>query len=226
VSSRSARPSNAAGEGQLMARGLLVAFEGGEGTGKSTQARLLADRLGAVLTHEPGGTEVGARIRAVLLDPDTARLDARAEALLMAADRAQHAAEVLTPALAAGRPVVTDRYIGSSLAYQGHGRGLDLDAVAALSAFATGGLDADVVVLLVVAPAVRDARLADRPGVADRLEREDDDFHDRVETGFRALAAAAPERWVVVDGDGAVAEVAERVWAAVEPRLAAPALGA
>ncbi len=207
-------------------RAPLLAFEGGEGTGKSTQARLLAERLGAVLTNEPGGTEVGARVRAVLLDPDTTRLDARTEALLMAADRAQHAAEVLTPALAAGRPVVTDRYIGSSLAYQGYGRGLDLDAVATLSAFATGGLEADVVVLLVVPPAVRDARLADRPGLADRLEREDVDFHDRVEAGFRALAVAAPDRWVVVDGDGTVAEVTERVWAAVEPRLTAPPLEA
>jgi dTMP kinase len=195
----------------------LIAFEGGEGSGKSTQARLLAERLGdrAVLTHEPGATAVGARIRTLLLDPDGAALDPRGEALLMAADRAQHVAEVIAPALAAGKVVVTDRYTGSSLAYQGHGRGLGVDAVAALSHFATAGLDADVVVLLTVSPEARQARLAARADRLDRMEQEDDGFHDRVEAGYRALATADPERWVAVDGDGPVDEVAERVWAAV-----------
>jgi dTMP kinase len=201
---------------------VLIAFEGGEGTGKSTQARVLAERLGAdtVLTREPGATRVGAAIRALLLDadPGPAGLDPRAEALLMAADRAQHVAELIGPALAAGRPVVTDRYVGSSLAYQGHGRELGVEAVRALSAFATGGLDADVVVLLTVPPAVRAERLAARGVAADRLEREGGDFHDRVEAGFASLAAADP-RWVTVDGDGTVEVVAERVWAAVASRL-------
>lgn len=200
---------------------MLIAFEGGEGTGKSTQARLLAERLDAVLTREPGATSVGAAIRALLLDadPGAAGLDPRAEALLMAADRAQHVAEVVRPALAAGRVVVTDRYVGSSLAYQGHGRELGVEAVRALSTFATGGLDADVVVLLTVPPAVRAERLTARGVAADRLEREGHGFHERVEAGFRSLAAADAGRWLVVDGDGTVEAVAERVWAAVAPRL-------
>jgi dTMP kinase len=200
----------------------LIAFEGGEATGKSTQARLLAERLGegALLTREPGATAVGAAIRAVLLDAFDA-VDPRAEALLMAADRAQHVAEVVRPALAAGRIVVTDRYVGSSLAYQGHGRGLPLDEVAALSRFATGGLDADLVVLLTVPASVRDARLRARGESADRMERAGGAFHDRVEAGFLALAAADPDRWVVVDGDAPVEDVAARVWAAVEPHRGA-----
>jgi dTMP kinase len=202
---------------------VLIAFEGGEGTGKSTQARLLAKRIGegAVATREPGGTAVGVAIRSLLLEaePGPAGLDPRAEALLMAADRAQHVAEVIAPALAAGRVVVTDRYIGSSLAYQGHGRGLGLDAVAALSRFATGGIEADLVVWLRVPAAIRDARLATRARGADRLEREDPAFHDRVAAGFAAVAAADPGRWVTVDGDGDEHVVAARVWAAVAPRL-------
>ena len=201
---------------------MLIAFEGGEGTGKSTQARLLAARIGdgAIATHEPGGTAVGRAIRALLLDldPGPAGLDPRAEALLMAADRAQHVAEVIAPALAAGRIVVTDRYVGSSLAYQGRGRGLGMDAVAALSEFATVGVEADLVLWLRVSAAVRDARMAERGRAADRLEREDTSFHDRVDAGFAALAAADP-RWVLLDGEGDEHAVAERVWAVVAPRL-------
>jgi len=197
---------------------VLIAFEGGEGTGKSTQARLLAERLGAVLTFQPGATAIGAAIRRVLLDPATAGLDPRAEALLMAADRAQHVAEVIRPALDAGRVVVTDRYVDSSVAYQGYGRQLGAQAVAELSAFATGGLRADLVVLLRVPPAVRDERLATRGGL-DRLEQAGTAFHERVEAGFAALAAANPDRWVVLDGDAAVEVVAARVWDAVSPHL-------
>jgi dTMP kinase len=199
---------------------MLIAFEGGEATGKSTQARLLAERLGdgAVLTREPGATALGAAVRALLLDGVDA-VDARAEALLMAADRAQHVAEVVRPALDAGTVVVTDRYVGSSLAYQGHGRGLGVAAVAGLSTFATDGLDADLVVLLTVPAEVRAARLRERQGAGlDRLERAGDDFHERVEHGFLALAAADPDRWVVVDGDAPVDDVHERVWAAVSAR--------
>jgi dTMP kinase len=192
----------------------FVAFEGGEGTGKSTQARLLAARLDAVLTHEPGGTTVGLELRALALGGAYGEVDPRAEALVMAADRAQHVAEVIAPALAAGRNVVTDRYLYSSLAYQGYGRGLPLDGVRALSEFA-GAPEADVVVLLTVTPSVKAERLGRE---LDAIESAGDEFHTRVEEGFLALAAADPSRWVVVDGSGSVDDVAEVVWAAIEGR--------
>src|SRR4051812_45023852 len=135
----------------------FIAFEGGEGTGKSTQARLLAERLDAVLTHEPGGTTIGIELRGLALGGRYGELDARTEALVMAADRAQHVAEVIAPALAAGRHLVTARYSSPSLAYRGCGRGLPLGEVRALSTFA-GAPEADVVVLLTVPPEVRAAR--------------------------------------------------------------------
>lgn len=197
-------------------RGRLIAFEGGEGCGKSTQAALLARRLGALATREPGGTVVGERVRAILLDPTMAALDPRAEALLMAAARAQHVAEVVAPALAAGSDVVTDRYAHSSLAYQGHGRGLPLDDVRQLSEWATGGLWPDLVVLLDL-PA---EEAASRRGPPDRFEAEDDEFHRRVLAGFRSLAAEQPEVWRLVDGRGSVEEVAERVWRVVSAVVA------
>ena len=189
-------------------RGRLIVLEGGDACGKSTQAQLLAEALGAVVTHEPGATPVGRRIRAVVLDAALEALDPRAEALLLAADRAQHAAEVLRPALAAGRDVVSDRFTGSSLAYQGFGRGLDVGELRRLSAWATDGIEADLVILLDVPPDVAHSRQTTAP---DRLEAEEAGFHERVAEGFRALAAAEPERWAVVDGTGSVEEVAARV---------------
>jgi dTMP kinase len=196
--------------------GRLIAFEGGDGCGKSTQARLLAERLGALLTREPGGTSVGERVRAVLLDPTVEHLDPRAEALLMAAARAQHVAEVIRPALQDGRDVVTDRYSHSSIAYQGYGRGLDLDEVRRLSDWATEGLWPDLVVFLEVSPETAAVRVSADP---DRLEAAGSDFHQRVGTGFRALAQAEPERFRVLDGEGSVDEVAERVWRVVVAAL-------
>jgi dTMP kinase len=203
-------------------RGALVAFEGGEGSGKSTQARLLAERIGAVLTREPGATAVGAAIRRLVLDPGppaaggaTAELAPRAEALLMAADRAQHVAEVIEPALSAGRWVVTDRYLYSTLAYQGGGRGLDPDDLRALARFAAAP-EADAVVLLTVPLPLRTERLG---GVLDRIEQAGEAFHQRVESTFGALAAADPERWLVVDGAHPVETVAAAVWAGLIARL-------
>jgi dTMP kinase len=202
-------------------RGRFIVFEGGEGSGKSTQAALLAGRLGAVLTREPGGTGVGARIRAIVLDDPgevAAPVDIRAEALLMAADRAQHVAEVIRPALERGDCVVSDRFTGSTLAYQGYARGLDVAELARISAWATGGLEPDVVVLLEVPPTVAAARM-DR--AFDRMEAAGPDFHRRVAEGYRIVAAADP-RWVVVDGSGSVDEVAARVAAAVAGAMAVP----
>jgi dTMP kinase len=196
--------------------GRFIAFEGGEASGKSTQARLLAEALGAVLTREPGGTTIGARLRELVLSPDTVGLDPRAEALVMAADRAQHVAEVIRPALRAGRHVVTDRYAGSSIAYQGHGRGLPVEQVRGLSHWAAAGCWPDLVVLLDVPSSVAAARLQRD---LDRMEAEGADFHARVAEGFHHQAAAEPERWAVVDGRGDVDEVQAAVWAVVTDRL-------
>lgn len=196
--------------------GYLIAFEGGEAAGKSTQAQLLAERLGARLTFEPGATDLGSRIRSLVLDPSGPALSSRAEALLMAADRAQHVAEVIRPALDAGTHVVTDRFIGSSLAYQGFGRGLGVDEVLALSLFAAGGLQSDLNVLLEVSEEAARSRQAS-PG--DRMEAETADFHRRVLDGYRTLAEQHSDQWAVIDGDGSVDEVAEAVYAAVREKL-------
>lgn len=205
-----------------MARGRLIALEGGEGSGKSTQAARLAAALGAVATREPGGTPAGEAIRALVLDPAHGPLDRRAEALLMLAARAQHVAEVIAPALAAGLDVVCDRFAGSTLAYQGWGRGLDVAELAGLSAWAAGGIEADVVVYLRVSPQVAAARLAGRPGRPDRVEQAGGGFFARVAEGFEAQAAANPARWRVVDGDAGVDLVARAVLAAVTARPVVP----
>jgi dTMP kinase len=188
-----------------MTRGRFIAFEGGEACGKSTQAARLASAIDAVLTREPGGTTIGEQVRTLLLDPAIAAMDPRAEALLMAAARAQHVSEVIEPALAAGRHVVTDRFSGSSIAYQGYGRGLPVDEVRWLSDFASGGLWPDLTILLDV----------DRPlgpgRPLDRMEAAGKAFHDRVAEGFRRQAREDVAHWVVVDGNGSPDEVAARV---------------
>ena len=200
----------------MAARGKFIVLEGGEGSGKSTQAARLTAALDAVQTREPGGTAVGAQLREVLLGRDTTGLSDRAEALLMAADRAQHVAEVVEPALAAGRHVVCDRFLGSSVAYQGYGRGLDPAEVRDLSVWATAGLLPDLVVLLTV-PAEESVRRTG--GARDRIEDAGSEFHQRVADGFAAQAAAEPDRWVVVDGTGSKDQVAAAVMAAVADRL-------
>lgn len=198
------------------ARGRLIVFEGVDGCGKSTQAARLAQRLDAVLTREPGGTPLGARLRGVLLDPSTGDVDPRAEALMMAADRAQHVAMVVRPALSSGRHVVSDRFIGSSIAYQGFGRGLSVDELTQISGWATDDLVPDLVVLLDLPAEVASSRVGDE---RDRFELEDRRFHDRVREGFAAQAEADPLVWARVDGDGAIEAVAARVDIVVAERL-------
>ncbi|MGI5285465.1 dTMP kinase [Nonomuraea polychroma] len=182
--------------------GLFVAFEGGEGSGKTTQSRLIAIWLrdqgyDVVQTREPGSTKVGMRLRAILLDAAERGLTARAEALLYAADRAEHVEKVIRPALYRGSLVITDRYVDSSLAYQGAGRALDPEDVSKINAWATGGLVPHLTVLIDTPPQVGLTRLG---GAVDRIEAEPLEFHERVRKEFRALAAAAPERYLVVDG--------------------------
>jgi len=204
------------------AQGFFVAFEGGEGAGKSTQVRLLAEALGAqgldvVTTREPGGTPSGAAIRAIVLDPATGQLTPRAEALLYAADRAHHVATVIRPALARGAVVISDRYVDSSLAYQGAGRTLDQAEVAQLSVWATEGLVPDFTVLLDLDPEVGLARAGD----PDRLEAEPVDFHRRVRAGFLNLARAEPRRYVVIDAGRAADVVFDDVRTAVDAAVSA-----
>ncbi|MCW2678747.1 MAG: dTMP kinase [Frankiales bacterium] len=205
--------------------GTFVALEGGEGAGKSTQLRLLEQWLTArghdvVVTREPGATATGKRIRALLLDPATGSLAPRAEAMLYAADRAQHVAEVVRPALDRGAVVLTDRYVDSSLAYQGAGRELAVDEVKRLSQWATDDLRPDLVVLLDVDPVVGLQRAGDAP---DRIEAESLDFHRRVRDGFLHLAEDDPERYVVVAADQAREQVFAQVRARLEEFLPTPA---
>ncbi|HEY9350824.1 MAG TPA: dTMP kinase [Acidothermales bacterium] len=181
--------------------GVFIAFEGCEGAGKSSRALVLARQLRAaghdvVLTHEPGDSRIGPLIRAILLDPANAGLDAHAEALLYAADRAEHVASVVRPALDRGAVVVTDRYIDSSIAYQGVARGLGAETIADLSQFATGGLLPELTVVLDLPPTIGSNRLA---SPADRLEAEPQEFHAGVRRAYIDLADASPERYLVVD---------------------------
>jgi dTMP kinase len=182
-----------------------IAFEGPEGCGKSTQARLLADALDAVLTRETGGTPVGARLRSILHDVLVTDLDPRAEALMIAADRAQHLATVVRPALDAGRHVVSDRSVYSSLAYQGYGRSLPLDELHRINDWAIRGTWPALVILLEVPAEEIDKRMRSRD--LDRFEREDPSFHQRVTAGFREMALSDPERWSVVDASGPPTQV-------------------
>ncbi|MFV2101924.1 dTMP kinase [Micromonospora sp. LOL_024] len=209
----------------FVSAGLFVVFEGGEGAGKSTQLAVLAEKLrgdgrDVVVTREPGATGIGARIRSLVLDTTTGEAPSpRAEALLYAADRAHHVATVVRPALVRGAVVTSDRYVDSSLAYQGAGRTLPVDEVSWLSSWATGGLKPDLVVLLDVDPGTGLSRVAARAGAADRLEAEGVSFHERVRYAFLDLAAADPKRYLVLDAARPVEEIAEQVTRRVEAML-------
>ncbi len=206
---------------RLHSDGVLIAFEGGEGAGKSSQIRLLAQALRergvpVVVTHEPGATELGVQIRRLLLDTP-GPISPRSEALLFAADRAHHVATVIRPALDRGEVVITDRFVDSSLAYQGAGRTLSSDEVKRVSRWATEDLVPDLTVLLDVAPAVGLARVHSRQGNAgpDRLESETLAFHDRVRAGFRHLAESEPDRYLVLDASLPVTDLARTIQTAV-----------
>lgn len=199
-----------------------IAFEGIEGCGKSTQAVALAEQLTAagrevVATRETGGTAIGSRIRDVLHDPTNTHLDSIAEALLIAGDRAQHRAEVLSPALSAGRLVVSDRSVHSTIAYQGYGRELPLDMVRTVNDWALGGHWPDLVILLDISHVEAMSRLRSRN--LDRFEQEDESFFLRVRNGFHLMAEKDPSRWVVIDAMASRDDIAAEVWRTVADRL-------
>lgn len=201
--------------------GVLIAFEGGDGAGKSTQATLLVAWLTeqgheVVATRQPGGTPVGSAVRAILLEPTTGRLSPRTEALLYAADKAEHVDTVVLPALERGAVVVTDRYVDSTLAYQGAGRSLASEDLRWLVDWATRRVRPDLTVLLDVDSDTGGARLSG----LDRLEAEPVDFHRRIRQRFRELADAEPHRYLVCDGRAAVDQIAVAVRERVHELLA------
>ncbi|GAA4785236.1 dTMP kinase [Microbacterium gilvum] len=208
------------------ARGLWVTFEGGDGVGKTTQARLLQEALEAegrtvVRTREPGGSDVGRLVRDIVLH-HRGDIAPRAEALLYAADRAHHVATVVRPAIGRGEVVIQDRYLDSSVAYQGAGRVLDAGEVRALSLWAAEGALPDVTVLLDLDPAAARRRLDADDKPFDRLEAEKEEFHARVRDAFLALAADEPARFLVLDASRPVTELAGAVRARVAAALDAP----
>jgi dTMP kinase len=207
-------------------RGVFITMEGGEGVGKSTQARMLADRLraaGVIVTEtrEPGGTPVGDRIRALLLDPE-AHMSPATELLLYEASRAEIVSAVIEPALARGEVVISDRFYDSTTAYQAYGRGLDVDLICALNWNATGGLRPDLTVYL--AMPLEAAMPRATHGGADRMESESLAFHAKVLDGFEQIASGEPERVLRVEAGGSVEEVAGRVWDVVSAHPAFPSL--
>ena len=192
--------------------GLFVVFEGGDGVGKSTQvvelvSRLRTRRIEPVVTRQPGGTPIGEKLRELLLDPGHPELTARTEALVYAADKAQHVEEVILPALAHGKVVVCDRYVDSMIAYQGAGRVLDLAEVEQVARWATGGLRPDLTVLLDIDPAEAVANIRQQ----DRLEAAGLDFHRRAREHFLRLAGEDPERYLVLGARESRENIAEKV---------------
>lgn len=202
-------------------KGVFITFEGIDGSGKTLMHKLLAQDLSAagydvLATREPGGSELGRNIRKLLLESALGEVDARTEALLYAADRALHVEKVIRPALAAGKIVLSDRYIDSSFAYQGGGRLLDIEQIKLINYFAIGGLMPDITVYLELAPEIA---LLRRKGAQDRLEQENIAFFARIAAAYRNLAAAEPERFVTIDAAPEIGTVHQAIRDAVLPRL-------
>ena len=198
--------------------GIFVVLEGGEGAGKTTQLGLLEEWLLAagrpvVRTREPGGTEIGERIRTLVLDHGQGHVDPRTEALLMAASRAAHVQQKIRPALESGAVVLCDRYVDSSLAYQGAGRGLGVEAVEQVNDWATDGLAPDVTVVLDLIPELSRQRRSTRDGGSggDRIESAEDSFHTILRQAFLDRAAQAPDRYVVLDASASVEQIQQRI---------------
>ena len=211
---------SATGRGVYSDSGLFLCFEGGEGAGKSTQAGLLHDWLvgrghAVLLTHEPGDTQVGRDIRRIVLDPATGHLADRTEALLYAADKAEHVEKVVLPALDEGHVVITDRYVDTSLAYQGTGRGLDVAELEHVLRWATGDLRPHLTVLLDVEPAAGLGRFEER----DRIEAESLEFHERARAGYLRLAEADPDHYLVLDARDDRERIAAKIRDRVEGLL-------
>ena len=195
---------------------VYIAFEGAEGSGKSTQASILAQKIDAVLTREPGATPLGKELRSLLLNRDAHDISPTSEALLMAADRAQTLRTIVEPTISEGKSVITDRSVYSSMAYQGGGRGLGIEFVRELNEASMGETWPDIVVFIDVHPSEAMGRL--NRGL-DRFETAGDDFHIKVYEAYKAMADQDPERFIVIDGVGSIDEISDRVWAAVENRL-------
>ncbi len=197
----------------MTTRGTYIAFEGLEGCGKSTHVTRLAEKINAVATREPGGTRIGALLRSILADPENTDLNSRTELLLMTADRAQHMSELIEPALQRGQHVVSDRSMYSTLAYQGYGRGLDVDTLLSINTWALNNVLPDIVVWIQIPTEEANTRLAKRN--LDRFEREGADFFARIGAGFAELAAKDPARWILIDGLEPKDVVEEKIFAAV-----------
>jgi len=194
--------------------GLFITFEGGEGCGKSTQSKLLLrkfeqENVPAVLTHEPGGTALGNELRRTLKRKRDSSLSPQAELFLFAASRVQLVAEVIRPALEAGKVVICDRFTHSTMVYQGYGRGLDFTAIKMVNNMATRHLNPDLIILLDISP---EQGLVRKQSLKDRFELEDLSFHQRVREGYLKMAAAEPDRWLVIDASLPKEKIAEIIW--------------
>ncbi len=203
-----------------MKRGLFITFEGGEGAGKSIQVEILTSHLrekgyAVIVTREPGGTRIGEQIRAITHNPENVDMEATTEAYLMAAARAQHVAQVIEPAIEAGKIVVCDRYVDSSIAYQGYGRNLKADFISKLNAFAIDGLMPDVTFLLMVDLQTGAARRKNS-SKTDRLDLQRQAFYEAVAKGYESLATKEPKRFVLIDANPEIDEIATNIWTHVE----------